>query len=63
MSVSGPNRVGDPVKHTKTDPVCSEYRGFREPRNAITRYLDRRARGKSCLVCMPLRSSVRAGGA
>lgn len=41
------------MKHTKTDPACREYRGYREPRNFITRYLDRRARGKSCSACMP----------
>lgn len=40
------------MKHTRTDPACREYRGYREPRNPITRYLDRRARGKSCQVCM-----------
>ena len=41
------------MRHTKTDPACREYRGYREPRNPITRYLDRRARGKSCHVCFP----------
>ena len=41
------------MKHTKTDPACREYRGYREPQNPISRYLDRRARGKSCPVCMP----------
>lgn len=41
------------MKHTRTDPACREYRGYHEPRNPLTRYLDRRARGKSCQVCMP----------
>lgn len=43
---------GERMKHTKTDPACREYR-YREPRNPITRYLDRRARGKSCPACAP----------
>lgn len=41
------------TKHVKTDPACREYRGYREPRNPLARYLDRRARGMSCPVCMP----------
>lgn len=38
-------------KHRRTDPACVHYR------KPLTRWGDRRSRGRACLVCRPARRS------
>lgn len=38
------------MKHTKTDPICIYFKETWP----FLRYLNERARGKACLICVPL---------
>jgi len=45
----------DNMKHTKTDPVCIYFKETWP----FLRYLNERARGKACLICVPLWRSTK----